>query len=134
MDKFQENFQTDRKKNRRAERPKFIGPFLGKAKVPKSNSGPFHFRSSYQRCYIIFDKVAGLQTCNFMKEKLQHRCFSVNIAKFLSTPHLQNILTRLLLSFQLSIKKHSVSHSLFKKATKYHVRCMSQMHKLTNSP
>ena len=31
----------------------------------------------------IFDKVASLQARNFIKEKLQKRCFPVNITKFL---------------------------------------------------
>ena len=34
----------------------------------------------------LFNKVAGLQACIFIKKKLQHRCFPVNIAKFLKTP------------------------------------------------
>ena len=35
-----------------------------------------------------FHKVTGL-TCNFIKNKLQHRCFPVNIVKFLRTVFLQ---------------------------------------------
>ena len=31
-------------------------------------------------------KVARLKTCDFIKTRLQHRCFPVNIAKFLRTP------------------------------------------------
>ena len=27
----------------------------------------------------LFNKVAGLQACNFIKKSLQHRCFPVNI-------------------------------------------------------
>ena len=30
------------------------------------------------------------QACNFIKERLWHRCFPVNFAKFLRTPFLQN--------------------------------------------
>ena len=33
----------------------------------------------------IFDEVAGLKICNFIKKGLQHKCFPVNIAKFLRT-------------------------------------------------
>ena len=33
----------------------------------------------------LFDKVAGLQTCNVIKKRLQHMCFPVNIAKLLKT-------------------------------------------------
>ena len=39
---------------------------------------------------------AGLQACNFTKRH-QHRCFPVNIAKFLRTPILKNIWKQLLL-------------------------------------
>ena len=41
----------------------------------------------------LFNKVAGLQACNFIKRTLQHRYFLVNIAKFL-TPILKNILMK----------------------------------------
>ena len=31
----------------------------------------------------LFNKAAGLQVCNFIKKRLQHRCFPVIIANFL---------------------------------------------------
>ena len=31
----------------------------------------------------LFDKVAGLEAYNFIKKRLQHRCFPANVAKFL---------------------------------------------------
>ena len=61
----------------------------------------FSFISSHRRCSVIkvflkislilqetpvleslFNKVAGLQACNFIKKRLQHRYFPVKIAKF----------------------------------------------------
>ena len=33
----------------------------------------------------LFNKVAGLKACNFIKERLKHSCFPVNNAKFLRT-------------------------------------------------
>ena len=33
-------------------------------------------------------------TCNFIKRRLQHMCFSVNIARFLKSPMLKNICER----------------------------------------
>ena len=39
----------------------------------------------------LFNKAAGLQACNFTKKRLQHRSFSVSIAKFLRTPILKYI-------------------------------------------
>ena len=38
----------------------------------------------------LFDKVVAFQACKFIKKRLQHRCFSVNIVKFLRTPILKN--------------------------------------------
>ena len=38
----------------------------------------------------LFNKVSGLKACNFIKKRLQRKCFSVNIAKFLRTAFLQN--------------------------------------------
>ena len=37
------------------------------------------------QCRSLFNKVAGLQTCNFIKKRLQDSCFPVNVAKFLRT-------------------------------------------------
>ena len=34
----------------------------------------------------LFNNVAGPQACNVIKKRLQHRCFPVNIEKFLRTP------------------------------------------------
>ena len=31
----------------------------------------------------LFNKVAGLKACNFIKKRLQYSCFPVNIAKML---------------------------------------------------
>ena len=44
----------------------------------------------------LFNKVAGLKTCNFIKKR--QRCFPVEFAKFLRTPILKNSCERLLLS------------------------------------
>ena len=60
---------------------------------------------SYLRCFIIKDVHKAfaiftwkhLQACNFVRKRLQYRCFIVNIAKFLKTPILKNICGRLLL-------------------------------------
>ena len=48
----------------------------------------------------LFNKAGGLQVCNFIKKRLQHRCFPVIIAKFLRIPILKNICERLLLFIQ----------------------------------
>ena len=46
----------------------------------------------------LFNKFAGLQTGNFITKRLEHRCFPVNLAKFLKTPILKDIFERLLLN------------------------------------
>ena len=48
----------------------------------------------------LFNKVAGLQACNLMKKRLQHRYFPINIAKLLRTPILKNICEGLLLMME----------------------------------
>ena len=57
-----------------------------------------------------FNKVAALQACNFIKKRLQHRLFPVNIAKLLRTPILKNICERLLLK---TSSKQPLSHRGF---------------------
>ena len=73
-------------------------------------------RSSHRRCYIrkLFSKISqypqetpvlesifkvNLWACNFIKKRLQHSCFPVNIAKFLILLILKNICKRLLFNF-----------------------------------
>ena len=46
---------------------------------------------------FLFNKDAGLQVCNSIKKRLQHRCFLVKFAKFLRTPFLKEPLRWLLL-------------------------------------
>ena len=66
------------------------------------------FRSSHRRCSVKkgvlknFANFTGKHLCwslfwNFIKNRLQHRCFPVKFAKFLRTPILKNICERLLL-------------------------------------
>ena len=62
------------------------------------------FRSSHRRIHkkailkhrktvlgSLFNKVAGHQASNFIKKRIQHRYFLVNIGKFVRTPILENI-------------------------------------------
>ena len=49
---------------------------------------------------LFFNKVAGLRPATLLKKRLWHRCFLVNVAKFLRTPFLTEHLWRLLLAFQ----------------------------------
>ena len=37
----------------------------------------------------LFNKVAGLQAYNFINKRLQHRCFTVNIAKFIKNTYFE---------------------------------------------
>ena len=36
--------------------------------------------------FFLLDEVAHHQACNFIKKRLQRRCFTVNFAKFLKAP------------------------------------------------
>ena len=46
----------------------------------------------------LFNKAAGLKSCNFIQKRFQHSCFPVNIAKFLRTAFFIEHLRWLLLS------------------------------------
>ena len=48
-----------------------------------------------------FNRLAGFNIYNFLKKRLQHRCFPVNIATFLKTLILMKICEQLLLPFLL---------------------------------
>ena len=56
-----------------------------------------------------FNKVAGLEAYNFIKERLQHRCFPVNIANFLKTDFLTEHVRWLLLYWNYSIQSGLIS-------------------------
>ena len=46
---------------------------------------------------VFYENLHALKIYKFIKKRLQHRCFPVNIAKFLRTPILKNICEQLLL-------------------------------------
>ena len=52
------------------------------------------FRNIHKKTPVLeslFNNVTALQVWNFVKKRLQHRCFPVNNAKFLRTPILKKI-------------------------------------------
>ena len=80
-------------------------------------------KSSHQRCSInkavlknfviftrkslcwslIFNKVASVRPATLVKKRFHHRCFPVNIAKFLRTLILKNICKRLHLNSRITL-------------------------------
>ena len=57
------------------------------------------FRGKHLWQVLFFNKVAGPVPATLLKKRLWHRCFTVNFAKFLRTPFLQNTFGWLLLCF-----------------------------------
>ena len=62
----------------------------------------YKFRSIHRKAPVLeslFNKVAGVIPTTLLKKRLQHRCFPVNIAKFLRTSffiehlHISSLLT-----------------------------------------
>ena len=47
--------------------------------------------------YLLESPVLESLFCNFIKKRLQHRCFPLNITTFLRTPILKNMCKHLLL-------------------------------------
>ena len=65
---------------------------------------------------LFLNKNAALDYWNFIKKRLQLRCFPMNIAKFLRTPVLKNICERLferLLHQQIHNKQQEVKKEVF---------------------
>ena len=52
----------------------------------------------------FFNKVAGFRPATLLKKRPWHKCFPVNVAKFLRAAFLQNTSRRLLLHFSLKVK------------------------------
>ena len=62
------------------------------------------FKGKHLRRSPFFIKFhEDLEACNFIKKKLRHRCFPVNIAKFFRTPILKNICERLVLTKEIQL-------------------------------
>ena len=62
------------------------------------------------------------EACNFIKKRLQHSCFPVDIVKFLNTPILKNFWERLLLHifrFSRDIGKWGTSKLFVRTALRY---------------
>ena len=64
----------------------------------------FHWKTPVLESILI--KLQGLRACNFIKKKLQHRCFLTKFVKFLRIPIVKNICERLLLYFQHNSHHH----------------------------
>ena len=67
------------------------------------------YRSSHRRCSVknVFLSISHYSQKNTSLSTQQHRCFTVNIAKFLKTPILKNICERLLLLIAIFTQKNN---------------------------
>ena len=61
----------------------------------------------------LFNKVVGLEVCNFIKKRPQHRCFPVKFAKFFRTPFLQNTTGGCFFQYSYSIRDPMIFLSTF---------------------
>ena len=66
------------------------------------------FRNIHKKTAVLesyFKKIAYLKVCNFLKKGAKHRCFPVNIAKFLRTLILKNIFEKML----VTVRKYAIN-------------------------
>ena len=84
-------YQTDKNSHRKCSVKK---AFVKTSQYPQGNTG----------VGVFFNKVADLQTCNFIKKTLLHRCFPVNIVKFVRASVLNNICVQLILNWAVALK------------------------------
>ena len=47
-------------------------------------------QKSFKKVFLKCSLISGFQTCNFIKKKLQHRCFPEKFVKCLRRPFLEN--------------------------------------------
>ena len=81
----------------------------------------------------LFNKVAGRQPSNLIKERPQHRCFPVNNAEFLRIPTLKSICELLLLIIAIfSQENNHIQRCLDMPKPKLHKKLTSVM--LVHSP
>ena len=59
---------------------------------------------------FLFDKLAGLQACNFVKNRLQHKCFPMKSAKFLRALSYRELGVQ-----QETLRNFSINGTLFEK-------------------
>ena len=74
-----------------------IKPFFYMTEKPRQKLKSNHRMKLKFMLKSLFNKVAGLKACNFVKKRLQHRCFPVNIAKCLRTAFFKKHLRWMLL-------------------------------------
>ena len=58
----------------------------------------------------VFESL--FKACNFIKKKLQHRRFPVNIAKFSETPISKNICERLFVN-PINVRRNYIAYNIF---------------------
>ena len=66
--------------------PVVLVPLLHHAAVRRCFSKKIKIRNMQRKTPVLeslFNKVAGLKACNFIKKRLKHSCFPVNIEKIL---------------------------------------------------
>ena len=78
------------------------------------------------------NEVAGLKPSNFIKKRLQHRCFPVNIVKFLKAPVFKNICERLPLIIRSSSSCKFISDKCLYFA-RFQKKHLEEVHLLRNS-
>ena len=95
------------------------------------------FTEKHLRWSLFLNKNAGLQSWNFIKKRLQHRFFPVNIAKFLRTPVLENICERLFERFPTwasnITRNMGIEEDIFSKTKTKNIQNLAIWKKLTFS-
>ena len=87
-----------------------------KRSVKKALLENFTIFTGKYMCSSLSNTMAGLQACNFIKKRLQCRCFPANIAKLLRTSVLKNTCERqpiLIFLRQYNVAVFHITYSVF---------------------
>ena len=80
--------------------PVFVPPRNSRQRCSVNKGVSIKFKKIHKKTSVsesLFNQVVGLRSATLLKERLWHRCFPVNFAKFLRTSFLRNTSGRLLL-------------------------------------
>ena len=72
------------------QKEEWLEIFLVQKSAFLHNRGSKKFRKFHRKALVLdflFDKVASLKAYNFIKNRIQHRCFPIKFANFLRTPY-----------------------------------------------
>ena len=101
----EDKIQLKQTRDHITKQEEWLEAFLDDKSTFLQKRGSLKFRKFNRKTPVLeflFNKVAGLKACNFIKNRLKHRCFPMKFANFLRTPFFREHFRWLLLKIMNS--------------------------------